>query len=209
MDWKYEAERRMPRLWETIQCARGYGYYGRGAGVYGGVFIHIPKTGGISVDKVLGKNWKSHHTVKDYRRANPVKFEQFFKFAFVRNPWDRVVSAYHFIEGGMGMPETRRRMLVGSFDQFVSEALVDCVDILYLRPQHEFVAEGGVNLLDFTGRFERLREDFSIVAGVLGLNPNLPHENASRRREWQSYYTQETYNIVGEIYRADIDLFGY
>jgi len=201
-----------PRSYERVARLRGNGLYSGGPAKYGAIFIHIPKTGGISIRQLLGRKGRQHLTALDYLRADPRKFAQSYKFAFVRNPWDRLVSAFEFLmAGGFGDPYTlaQRAELMSqgmTFERFVQERLP--LDNVVFRPQHSFVCDGH-NLMDFTGRFERLREDFAVVAGVLGLSPNLPHRNASNRREWQSYYTSETYDTVGEIYRADIEMFGY
>src|SRR5947208_3465937 len=98
----------------------------RGRGVYAGypnrhrcIFIHIPKTAGSSIALSLFGEQLEHITYRDYQIANPRKFDRYFKFAFVRNPWDRVVSSYFFLRNGT-MDEGNRaeaeRLLAGYSD---------------------------------------------------------------------------------------------
>src|SRR5699024_9573361 len=66
------------------------------------VFIHVPKTGGKSVDTGMFNHVDcSHVTVREYKNIlGPKYFKQYFKFAFVRNPWERTFSAYNFLVTG-------------------------------------------------------------------------------------------------------------
>ena len=79
----------------------------RGRGVYRGypdehrcVFIHIPKAAGTSLTKTLFAAPSRHLQYTEYERANPKKFKKYFKFTFVRNPYDRLFSAYSFLKKG-------------------------------------------------------------------------------------------------------------
>ena len=71
---------------------------------YSCIFIHIPKTAGISVTQALFGNYADGHTtIKNYKKKFlPQTVEKYFKFTFVRNPYDRLYSAYNFLKkGGM------------------------------------------------------------------------------------------------------------
>ena len=65
------------------------------------IFVHIPKTAGTSVEAALGwfteytRGAQDHRSIRKLREAiTPDEFCTYFKFTFVRNPWDRVVSWY-------------------------------------------------------------------------------------------------------------------
>lgn len=66
------------------------------------IFVHIPKCAGVSINKSLYGNLAGGHTTFDEYIIifEPKCIENYFKFTFVRNPWDRVVSAYFFLQKG-------------------------------------------------------------------------------------------------------------
>lgn len=106
------------------------------------------------------------------------QFETYFKFGFVRNPWDRVVSLYERAEG----LQFRNTM---SFDEFVDWIQYSSSTCLYPTPhRHQldwFVDPSGNVLADFIGKFERLDEDWAFVAQKLGIAERLLHRMANPR----------------------------
>ncbi len=223
------------------------------------LFVHIPKTAGQSVEHVFlalhGLDWSTREALllrpnPDPRRGPPrlahltaleyvqygylssEEFDAYFKFAFVRNPWARMVSLYHHLSHGVGF----RDYVLGEFRNKVWREMY-----WFVRPQAEFVCDAHGRLqVDFLGRFERLQEDFEEVCQRLGLSPMpLPHVNraqehtqkrrwrwrpramvryvrqkgyrgpAPRLPRWQDYYDADTQALVASLYARDIELFGY
>jgi hypothetical protein len=196
----------------------------RGRGVYAGapdahrcVFIHIPKTAGTSVAESLFNVPSRHVAYTEYLRASPRKFRAYFKFAFVRNPWDRLVSTWFFLrKGGMNEPDRawsdKHLSTYADFDSFVREGLQrpEVLSWVHLRPQADFIlASDGTVMVDFVGRFERLAEDFSIIARKLGMDARLRSHNSSGHAPFATYYTPASAGIVARIYARDVDAFGY
>lgn len=197
----------------------------RGRGVYSGwpnenraIFVHIPKTAGTSVSKALGLICTRHVPFKDYILANPGKFSRFFKFAFVRNPYDRLLSSYAFLRaGGMNAADTRFAEIhvrpFESFEHFVTEGLARNSDIqkwVHLRPQSDFICDKqGRNMMDFTGRFEKLDKSYENIANILGKPKELTFTNPSNRGDYRDIYTQTSVDIVKRIYAGDLYNFGY
>lgn len=206
------------------------------------IFFHVAKTGGISVRRALepyaeeperfkiprparlkaGKPnpfygvWEAmllHAKASDAQHELPVEvFEPYFKFAFVRNPWDLQVSMYHFIL----REETHlRHALVrslGSFEAYL-EWLVQTPNPFpkgATRLQQEPLIDGeGRLLVDFVGRYERLAEDFEQVCKHLRLDVYLPHLNRTEHQDFRRYYTDATRALVAEHFAEDIERFGY
>lgn len=185
------------------------------------IFIHIPKTGGISVEKALYQEKVGHKPLHLFQYYNANKFEKYFKFTFVRNPWDRLVSSYIFLkQGGRNKIDAEFSIkFLSQFDTF--EEFVEgisnertkktALNWLHFCPQVDFIKDyrGSINL-NYIGHFETLEKDFNIIAKKLNIDALLPHENKStRKKDYQLYYSSETAQIVSRIYRDDIEKFNY
>jgi hypothetical protein len=187
----------------------------------GCIYLHVPRTGGISVSRALFGHPVGHRSYHHYFCSNRKKAAAYFKFAFVRNPWDRLVSAHAFLAAGGRNLDDRRfaRQSVERYEDF--PAFVhgwltreNALRYPHLTPQHLFVNRTGrlgdpVIKADFVGRFERLEQDFGAVARELGVEAPLPRTNASRRGDFREYYDEASRARVAQVYAEDIALFGY
>ena len=178
------------------------------------VFFHLPKTGGLAVsDALFGNRASGHISVEDAKLAfGAWRFRWFFKFCFVRNPWDRLVSAYHYLRKGHPKSPIVPLLQAGSFAEFVANHLNTPVVAReeHIRPQHSYVTDSAGRLVvDFVGRFERLAHDYDVVARRLGVNRPLTTTNRSDHDDYRRYYDAATQARVAEFYRKDIELFDY
>jgi len=183
------------------------------------IFVHIPKCAGVSVNRTLFGNLAGGHTTLDtYSNIfEPKHLGEYFKFTIVRNPWDRLVSAYFFLKnGGFGEKDSdwfkQELSEFSDFDDFVKN-WVDRNNIWkwhHFRPQYHYMLEqrGKVNL-DFVGFFENLEKDFNHIARCIGINETLPRSNASKHTSYVDYYNEESANIVANVYAEDIKMLGY
>ena len=153
------------------------------------------------------------------------RYRNYFKFGFVRNPWDRIVSCYFnkFRKGGpaLGLPddEIDVELYPGMpFAEFVEavHAIPDESSNPHFKSQHTvFCPRGdGVVLADFVGRFEDLASDFDIVTRKIGVDGEieLPHKLRNKRREGRSYaefYDDRLRRLVHERFRDDVEIFEY
>lgn len=195
--------------------------FARGNLLKKGLFIHVPKTAGMSVTRALYGNEKPVHlTIAHYQTLfSETEFNNTFKFAFVRNPWDRMVSSYTFLTSG-GYTENDRifsRNILSRFATFADFVTgwvkpENLASRIHFLPQYFFVCDpNGKQAVDFIGRFENLSDDFSHIAGKMGVTNTLEHRNASpnRDKDYRSYYDNESMEIVWNIYKRDIELFQY
>lgn len=183
------------------------------------IFIHIPKCAGTSVRKALGASsaTRDHIDAKIYLKANPTRFGRYYKFTFVRNPWDRLVSVYEYWKGGgNGTTDLYYQKLVrklGSFENFVLCFLDE--DVLYanllLRPQYLFIYDYKNELMvDYVGRFETLQSSYAVVADSLRIDRQLDVANKSNRMAFKDYYRSvEVKSRVASLYKKDLTLLGY
>jgi hypothetical protein len=185
------------------------------------VFVHIPKTAGISVGMSLyGRKSGDHRTIRDYELCfRKSDFDSFFKFAFVRNPWDRLFSAYSFLErGGRNEHDVAwAKTYLDRYDHF-GEFVKDWVNQqnvrlgLHFRPQLDFLcgSDGRIGV-DFIGHFENIDEDYEKIRRRIGAGGALEAANVTKgeRRDYRDFYDERSKAIVAEVYRPDIELLGY
>lgn len=205
------------------------------------IFIHIPKCAGSSIEKFFGmskishkwdktnrlylKGWDSIHKMHlqhakasdllDKKLIQEKVWDEYYKFTFVRNPWDRAYSDYLWMQ--------KDRKLEGSFEDYILKRGVfekHLTDVQskhnradHLFPQHEFVYDDQENcLVDYIGKFENLESDFDEICIQAGIEKGqLPHEKKSttKRLHYREFYTSAQRVLVAEKYAKDIELFGY
>ena len=200
------------------------------------LFLHIPKTGGSSVEEALFHCQSFDYFTITHGCALQYKdwldddfFFSLFKFAFVRNPWDLQVSCYRYYVLSHGIDMT--------FDEYINwkfkGSIVHMVDRLpkdephasvdwlsqcfYIHrgPQtHFLIDENGKFLVDYIASFERINEHFDIIINKLKLEGTyLPHLNSSHElateKRYQDYYTKETEELIRSRFALDIKMFGY
>ena len=185
------------------------------------LFVHIPKTGGNSVDVALTvrrhKEYlrrgapfhlsPSHITAVQIRRLiKPELWNTCFKFAFIRNPWDQRVSQFFHQKKGLG--EGGRRASIARTSKGFKHFLMNWgLDITTMqRTQMDYIVDKqGKVIIDFVGRFENFEEDFKYVCKEAGYKPRpLPHHNKTKHKHYTEYYTDETREIVAKKFRKDI-----
>jgi len=135
-----------------------------------------------------------------------------FKFAFVRNPWDRLVSFYFNALERLARTIPQMQS-VGGFGGMLHTLDADAQwirELHIVRPQREFVrCEDGAMLADFVGRFEHLEADFAQACERAGIAATLPKKNASSHGPYANYYDDWCKGFVAARYRQDITEFDY
>ena len=172
------------------------------------IFIEIPKTGTTSIVNYFFTNLKVNDDFLFFRKLIPPSrcwrhctiqdtlqdFSQcsdYFKFAFVRNPWDRCVS-YYCWEKDVYKKEI-------TFEEYIQMKKYDLLQKQYIG-----------NNLDFIGRFENLHQDFDIICNKIGIpRQQLLHENKTNHKHYTKYYNEKTRDLAVKKYKEDIDFFGY
>jgi hypothetical protein len=198
------------------------------------LFVHIPKTGGSSVEQLLREACPDARTVGKQRHARLQRIlrhepglADYFSFGFVRNPWSRMVSWYSMIdtwnhrwgpasgrpqEGQWGStrdgnPLWRAVAAYADFEEFVLRGTAEH-DRLAMPQLDYLVADD--RRVDFVGRTEHLAEDIGTLRRELDLPAvELPHRNARSSGSWRDYYTPRTRDRVAEVYAKDVAEFDH
>ena len=186
------------------------------------IWIRIPKTAGVSMEKVFQKLPGKWQPLQDKRfisniGASHMKsirtdiWDSSFKFTFVRNPFSRSISSWKF--GGWG---TRWDCNFKTYVKKVNDINLETPDrwtqlTWHTCAQYPHIVDTEGNLLvDFIGRFENLQEDFNTVCDKIGMpRQQLPHTNKTNHKHYTEYYDDETRQIIEEKYAKDIEYFGY
>jgi len=185
------------------------------------IFVHVPRVAGTSINRALYGRTLGHYSAADIRRRFPDLYERSFVFAFVRNPWDRVLSAYRFAVRGrtesMGMRNPIQYQIreFETFERFLFEWLAKrdtCKSDFVFQPQHIFVLDSrGEQIVDFVGRFESLSADINYVESCLECSLDVAHCNrAGEVGAYRDAYTSKSMiEVVQRIYQQDIQQFNY
>ncbi|MDP1881194.1 MAG: sulfotransferase family 2 domain-containing protein [Parachlamydiaceae bacterium] len=135
-------------------------------------------------------------------------FQGYFKFAFVRNPWDRVVSCYLNKVVNNSHPAFKECFGKG-FDYFIYFIFKQDLSFAdrHIQLQSDLIPLGK---LDFIGRFENFEEDFRTILNFLNIScDEIPHKNSTNHQHYSTYYNDMTRELIRQKYLKDIRTFNY
>ena len=183
------------------------------------IFIHIPKTAGVSLVKSIFGDVKleGHRSVSFYKQVFGKIYSDFFTFTIVRNPWDRLYSSYKFLQkGGINIHDKNafetHLSIYKDFEDFVLNGLNEKIisKITHFIPQHEFICDkNGKIIVDYVGKFENLNKLVDKINDILKSEFKLEHHNKTNKKDYKDIYTAEMIVKVNQIYQKDIDIFEY
>ncbi len=163
---------------------------------------HSHKTNDFEIKSTKFPTLRKHSSLYDYQLLLDKKtFKRLYKFACIRNPWERLISFYFSPHRGV-QPWSREDFIK------MMDTIPPAIDMFITQPRSsQTPSQTG---LDFVMKFENLAHDFRQACEHIGLlSIELPHRNRSKRNYYLDYYDKELALLVEERYTADISLFGY
>jgi|10_taG_2_1085330.scaffolds.fasta_scaffold17517_4 hypothetical protein len=207
------------------------------------IFIHIPKTGGCSVESALmnhlGKedlitdrmNYQDkkinakfcdipHHiTLRDFHHLTHNRYKDYYKFSFVRNPYDRLVSMYSFYSqlkrrriGESEIEKFNNWLLDNSRGNIINPKLgLKAQNQWKNIPQIEWVINNDNKIdVDFIGKIETFDSDLLTIGRKIGINIDIiPHKNKSKHSHYSNFFNAETKRQTEKKYMDDFKKFNY
>lgn len=200
------------------------------------IFVHIKKTAGSSITRCLTRyddrslylkllNTKFLTRLKMFRDMNPLshhvpaykirdylgeRYDDFFKFAFVRNPFDWQVSNYFFVKQSKMHPRHKEVKNL-TFNEYLEWTLVNG----RINLQSMFISdENNINniIVDYVGKFENINDDFNHIMRCIGIadEVDLKHTNRSlRKSDYRQYYDDYSRTFIEQHYHSDLTNFDY
>jgi len=203
------------------------------------IFIHIPKTGGSSIESLIWNKYSKteenlwngfideYHNkyqtgglqhlkaVQVLNEISPFRFNNYFKFTIVRNPFDKAVSQFEYLKKRKDLRDFIGIKSSSSFKNYLE--LIQEKNHVQWEPQTNFIYDSKNELMvDFLGRFEDYDNDVNHILDVIGKRRgffgkprSIPHLKKSSRRHYSSYYDEESVKLIEQIYGRDLDLLNY
>ena len=206
----------------------------------GFLFIHIPKTGGNSIQNILrrysedkfvtvssiqdGKerfeirndryDINKHSTLNEYKKViEPKIFSGLYKFATIRNPYDRLISFY--FSPHLGNKEWDRDKFILLINDVLPVRNFISIENYKVKINRKlkfniFSPNSLDTDIDFLIKYESLDEDFKNVCKALSIPYQpLPHRNKSERKHYSKYYDEELKQLVYSRFKEEIEFGGY
>ena len=179
------------------------------------IFIHVPKTGGTSISKLFGFTHWTHHNVKQIKNKVGSDWVESFKFAFVRNPYERALSLYQeFIKHKKKYKSNIEKEL--SFEKWLTYCFHDQnTDYIWWEPffatqKKWLVNEKGILEIDHLARFEDMEEEIDFLSNYFGVTGKLQKLNQGfLKSKYASYRSIKTDQIIENYFCEDFEAFNY
>ena len=186
------------------------------------LFVHVSRTGGTSATKLLLWQKGSQKFLGKHARATTIKkamhekgednvWENMTRVAVVRNPYDRAVSAHHYIQERKVSPAhrlLRGKPFIETLKWWRKQPWYE-IDLVGMLTDFTCDQEGSL-LVNRILRFEKIGQEWKKMCRGLGLRGQLLHINQSQRKQnYRSYYDVESRKLADEMFARDCEMFGY
>lgn len=181
------------------------------------LFIHLPKNAGSSVTKVLAdyigvdrEDLRPQEYKFIYSREIPSvlneKQDDYFIFTIIRNPWERAVSYFHYLQQIRQPPHNLSKDV--KFTNWVRAGGFRTLQTQMSQLSDEFPCNVSRHI-DYVARLERLSEDWPKICEKMNISCDMMHDKKSKHKHYSEYYNEITKDIVYKFYKDDVECLGY
>jgi len=173
------------------------------------IFTHIQKSGGSSIIDFFNVK-KSHNKIeKDILILNEkeIKLNSVFKFTVIRNPWDRMVSFFHYHKQKLKI-QAWKYIKDLNFTQFIKSKHFE----FWAKRNNitNYIKHNNISRIDYYIDFNNLKKDFELIKLITNIKRNLTHVNKSKHEEYKKYYRNENNkHIISSLFKDEIDFFNF
>ena len=176
------------------------------------IFIHVPRTGGSSIESQFnyneGREKNKHWTLYDWQNhLDQEVFNDYFKFTFIRNPWDIVISNYV----STWYNDKKHGGAIGKRSGKSLEYFLRHFTLPIHQHGDSFFDFFDPEKIDFIGKFENRKQDLGFISNKIEyeISSGIHIRKNFKQKHYTKYYDDETRQIVAERYAKDIEYFGY
>jgi hypothetical protein len=192
-------------------------------------FIHLPKNAGSSISKWIEDNTNYQYDGQRHQHISALPSEwQDNTFCVVRNPYERAVSWYYFVQQMLNKKVKNHpkiiipqlEILKEGFEKFVTVYFDFVFSKTQLRLASHVMTLKSISQTNFIGndykgivlRYENIHKDWKIIQDMIGCHVPLPVTNVTTygvTGEWKRLYTKYSRDAISKIFKKDIEQFGY
>lgn len=187
------------------------------------IFVHIPKCGGTSISYCMSKDNKEFYKYNSFRhntleqdiehcnnQKNSLNINNTFIFSSVRNPWDRIVSIYHFHrilkENEYPWVEFCKKH---SFLDFIKYSEENHKKMIVFTPYVKFLCQDEQLKSDYIIDFNNIQHDFKFISSLFNITNSLPKINKTDHKNYKFYYNSYSEEIIRNHFIKDIEFFKF
>jgi len=190
------------------------------------IFFHVPKVAGYSIERFLDNEkqrnakkfdsnvmfgihnglYSQHYNYTILKKyVDPSVMNEYFKFCFVRNTYDRLVSAFEYSQIQPKTKDNFKNKIKKIKNNFDKLNVTD-----HFNTQMNYIFDNNIKILDFVGKYENLQDDMKYVCSKINVEfHTLPKKNISKRTNYKDYYDEESLDIVKNLYKSEIEYFDF
>lgn len=196
---------------------------------YGFIFIHIPKNSGSAMTEQLVSKYETDYKILEGvdlengldvmhlygdvfdKYINMELMQKMFKFCIVRNPYNKLYSAWHFIKERHGYDNINDFVKNKLSKEFIfGREYIPGDARVHYRPQYTFIKKSDETkpYVNYILRYESLNSDIRMMNIVTGLDIPL-YANSNTQKSYIDYFDKESIKKINELYKDDFEMFGY